>query len=63
MLECVEAEVDDVRRVAVVQDAEDTAFFLEFVEHRRIREHGECRARGSGCYGQPVGPHSTEGLR
>ena len=33
MLQRIETEVDEVRRIPVIQDAEDPAFFFEFVEH------------------------------
>ena len=34
MLQRVQPEVNEVRRILMIEDAEDTAFIVEFVEHR-----------------------------
>jgi hypothetical protein len=34
VLESIEAEVDEIGGIAMVQDAEDTALVFEFVEHQ-----------------------------
>jgi len=35
VLQRVQSEVDEVRRIRMVEDAEDTALFFEFVEHHK----------------------------
>src|SRR5213080_3257844 len=44
LLQRIKAEVDDVRRVVMVQHAEDTALFFELVEHGQEMWRTECSA-------------------
>src|SRR5205807_957423 len=43
MLQCIEAEVHDVRGVLMVEDGEDTAFVVKLVEHRDRGERSVTR--------------------
>jgi hypothetical protein len=37
MLQRVKPEIDDVRRVLMVEDREDTAFVVKLVEHQVVK--------------------------
>jgi hypothetical protein len=37
MLQRVQAEVDEIPGIRVIEDAEDTALVVKFIEHPRVR--------------------------